>query len=133
MDSQVIYWLLAILAVGVIVVTIVGVKLASKGSGKTPPRTWTPPTVGAVPPAAPPSVNSGAAPGYVAPPVTPPVKPPATPPAPRQEQKAPVAVGPQPVTIYQFPIETITCVCPRCDGENNPAHKFCWICGQRIS
>lgn len=144
MGVEVIYWLLAVVAVGVIVVMAIGIHSASKDSrdngavGKVPPR-----MEGTAPSAIPPAGG------------TPPVVPPAggavtAPPVdsgwrhtafdvgkkePEKEpvKTPPVQVGPPPVIIYQFPLESVTCVCPRCDGENNPAHRFCWICGQRIS
>ena len=49
-------------------------------------------------------------------------------PAPAREAET----GPKAVTIYEFPYETVTCICPRCDGENEDSYRFCWICGQRI-
>lgn len=135
MGQEMIYWLVALLAVGVIVAMIIGLRNAGKssgdkgpaGTGTAAPGAWTPPVY------TPPVSGSGTMPPVSGPVVTPPVRPvqPVARVAPVGRVDAAPA-GPQPVTIFQFPYETVTCICPRCDGENEHTYRFCWICGQKM-
>ena len=135
MGVEVVYWLLAVIAVGVIVVMAIGIRGAGKDSDNHADAGWTPP-----PAEAPVTKSTPSGPSFGGAEVKP-VRPVVS--DPRREtgksapvhagNAAPVQTGPKQITIYQFPLESVTCVCPKCDGENNPAHKFCWICGQRIS
>lgn len=131
MDQGMIYWLVALLAIGVVAAMIIGLVKAGKGSSdKGPTETGSPAPGAWTPPAYTPPTYSRPVPGAG---TTPPVRP-GPPPV---RVAAPTAVnatpaGPKPVTIFQFPYETVTCICPRCDGENEHSYRFCWICGQKM-
>lgn len=45
----------------------------------------------------------------------------------------PTATPPEQTTIYQFRSARRVRICPCCDGENDPANRFCAICRQRLS
>lgn len=45
----------------------------------------------------------------------------------------PTAPPPEQTTIYQFRSARRVRICPCCDGENDPANRFCAICRQRLS